>query len=334
MQLNRGTLGLLVLSLIVVIAVGLFQQPLLSVLTPPTPTLEIKQLLPFGIAQQATTLTIRHETDFTSLERIDGLWEVVSGTTKEDLRETNHDLIDGILQIMADIEYESKFESDDFAQFGLAESTSKVEITMGDEQIQIILGNTNPDGDNLYLRLNDVPTIYLVPAVFEFANIMRLASEPPYRDVTAQDENLPGNLLFPDVFGYQIQEFRIQDMRDNRVIIYRQGEQGTWILDGTVVNPNREIDHSQAAVNVSQFLFLEVEPLAQSVRESLTDVAILTLSMTTEDSRAYTMTVYPVEDIGYAGRLDDGKTTKLYALPNHTVNLFFDMVVQPPYETP
>ncbi len=333
MQLNRGTISLLIISLVVVIAVGLFQQPLLSVLTPPTPTIEVKQILPFRIAQEAIKLTISRDSNFTTLERPDDVWQVTDATNLDDARITNDEMVDGILQLMAELEYMRKFESDDLAQFGLADSVTSIEIVTPEQQLRLTLGGTNPDRNNLYISVNDDNTVYLVPAVFEFSNIMRLATTPPYRDIVEADDNLPDNLLFPDVFGYQIMEFRIRDMRDGSVVIYQQGEQGTWILDGTVVNTEIEIDHVQAAVNVSQFLFLEIEPLESSVRESLTNLAILTLSMTTDDGRAYTMAVHAVDDRGYAGILDDGTTQKAYALPIGTVNSFFDMIIQPPYLT-
>jgi|GEM_PF-2793918 len=333
MRLNRGTILLLGVSLLVVVVAVFFQQPLQSLLTQPTPTIPVRQLLPFDIAQTARQLSIYENDNVTEIDRIDDKWQITTATIEEENRETNHDFVVGILRLMAGIEYSRSFSADDLAQYGLAESPTRIEIMTADTSYRLQLGATNPDGDQLYIRLNDENDVYLVPAVFEFFNIMRLATEPPYSDVAVIDENVPDNLLFPDVFGYQITTFSIRDMRDGSRITYTQGDRGTWIIEGTVVNEDIEIDHVQAAVNVSQFLFLDVEPLDETVRESLTNVAILTLSMTTEDSQSYTMTVYTVEDIGYAGILNDGAEQIAYALPIDTVNLFFDMVTNPPYIT-
>jgi len=332
MRLNRGTVALLVISLCVVIAVGIFQQPIIALMTSPTPTSTVNQLLPFGLANEATRFVVRQGENFTQMERIDGVWQVTDGTMIDDSRETNNDFVVGLLRLIGTIEYSRVFEGDDLSQYGLETSTASIEITSLDATYNLQLGATNPDGDELYVQVNDNNQVYLVPAVFEFSNIMRLATEPPYQDEVTEDA-LSDDLLFPDVFGYQIAEFTIQDMRDGSSITYTQGEQGTWMLDGTVVNPDIEVDHVQAAVNVSQFLFLDIEPLAQSVRDSLTDIAILTLSMTTTDNRSYTMTVYTLEDVGYAGILYDGTEREVYALPTDRVNLFFDMVTDPPYMT-
>lgn len=332
MRLNRGTVALLVISLCVVIAVGIFQQPIIALMTSPTPTSTVNQLLPFGLANEATRFVVRQGENFTQMERIDGVWQVTDGTMIDDSRETNHDFVVGLLRLIGTIEYSRVFESDDLSQYGLETSTASIEITSPDATYHLQLGATNPDGDELYVQVNDNNQVYLVPAVFEFSNIMRLATEPPYQEEVMEDA-LSDDLLFPDVFGYQIAEFTIQDMRDGSSITYTQGEQGTWMLDGTVVNPDIDVDHVQAAVNVSQFLFLDIEPLAQSVRDSLTDIAILTLSMTTTDNRSYTMTVYTLEDVGYAGILYDGIEREVYALPTDRVNLFFDMVTDPPYMT-
>jgi len=84
-------------------------------------------------------------------------------------------------------------------------------------------------------------------------------------------------------------------------------------------------------VNVSQFLFLDIESLEFDVINSVIDIPILTLSMTTEDSQAYTMNIVVADDVEYFGILDDGDIKIGYRLPTDTVNLFFDMVRNPPY---
>jgi hypothetical protein len=335
MRLNTKTIVLIILCLGIVIVVGIFQDPLQNMLISSSPTPSIQTMLPFDIDNQATQVIVRQGDDFTQIDKIDGLWQVVAGSNVDNSLETNHDFVVGLLSLMSTLEYSRVFTSEDLAQYGLDNSLATIAIRMPDTDYSLRLGQTNPDGDQLYMQVNDATDIYLVPAVFEFANIMRLASNPPYLDETPEviGETLPDNLLFPDVFGYQVAEFKIRDGRDGSTITYTQGDQGTWIVDGSVVNTELEIDHVQAAINVSQFLFLAIEPADSAVMDAVTDLAILTLSITTQDDENYEMSVYAIDELGYVGRLRDAENTREYVLPTDTVNQFFDMVREPPYAT-
>jgi len=335
MQLNRGTLILLGICILVIVGVFVLQEPLQAIITSPINTAMVQTILPPDIAQQAIQLTVRNNDDFTEIKRIDDIWQVTDGTAIDTKRETHHELVDGMLQLMAGFQYSSTFESDDLAQFDLENVTTSIEIfTQTEKTYTLKLGTTNPDGDQIYMMLDDEPTIYLMPTVFEFANIIRLAVRPPYHPVVAEaTEEVSSNLLFPDIFGYQVTEFMIRDERDGSFIRYTQGELGTWIVDGTIVDDTREIDHVQAAVNVSKFLFLEIDPSQLEVADFVTNLSILTLSMKTEDSQSYTISILDVEGTGFTGILTDGSASKAYQLDAETVNLFFEMVRQPPYAT-
>lgn len=332
MQLNRKTLILLGCSILIITGVVLFQDSVTTAIVPPTATPVIQTLLPFDIESQAVQLTVRQQSDFTQIEKFDGVWQITDGTNLDESRETHSDFVDGLLDLMSGFEVISTFETDDLAQFGLEDSQATIEILTESDSYTLHLGQINPDGDRVYVMLNDEPRLYLMPTVFEFTKIMELATEPPYHQIVAEETpELSDNLLFPDVFGYQVTEFMVRDQRDGSFIRYTQGELGTWIVDGTVVNEDREINHVQAAINVSQFLFLDIEQLNASVINTVTDIPILTLSMTTEDSQAYTMNIMVLEEVEYIGILDDGTQETGYRLPTDTINAFFDMVRHPPY---
>lgn len=332
MQLNRGTIILLGVCILIILGGLVLQDPLQTLITPPTPTSAQKTILPDDLTTQATQLIIRQGEVFTQVDRVDAGWLVTDATHLDTSRETHRDFVDGLLALMTGFEYTSTFQSDDLEQFGLQDTIASIQIQTPTETYTLKLGNANPDGDSLYMMINDDPTIYLMPTVFEFRNIMRLALEPPYVQLTVEaTEESSGNLLFPDIFGYQITEFVIRDQRDGSFIRYTQGELGTWIVEGTVVNEDREIDHVQAAVNVSQFLFLQVEQISTEVGEAVTNVSILTLSMTTEEGQTYTMNVISDDEFGYVGSLKDGATTKTVQLDPQIVNTFIGLVRQPPY---
>lgn len=332
MQLNRKTLILLGCSVLIIIGVLIFQEPLQDVIILPTQTLTVQTLLPDNLAEQAIQFIVRQQTDFTLVDKVGGIWQVTEASALDNTRETNGDFVDGLLELMSGFEYIRSFESDELSQFGLENSTVSIEVQTETDAYILHLGQTNPDGNRVYVMLNDIPTVYLMPTVFEFTQIVKLATEPPYRQLLAEaTPELSDNLLFPDVFGYQIAEFSIRDRRDGSFIRYTQGELGTWIVDGTIVNEERNINHVQVAINVSQFLFLDIEQLEQDVTKSATDLAILTLSMTTDDSRTYTMDVMVIDDVEYIGILNEGTEETAYRLPTDTINLFFDMVRQPPY---
>ena len=332
MRLNRGTWVLLGSSVLIIFGILLFQEPLKMLIASPTPIPIVQTILPHDLAETATRLVIRQWTNQTQMERMDGIWQITDATAIDTTRETSHEYIDGILALMSTFEYSSAFETDDLRQFGLDDPQVWISVETNTARYTLYLGQTNPDGDRVYVKLNGEPTVYLLPTVFELGMIVKLATEPPYRERVPQvAEELSGSLLFPTVFGYQIAEFYIEDGRDGSFIRYTQGDLGTWILEGTMVDEKREVNHSQAAINVSQFLFLEVEPSNMQVRNSITDVAILRLSMTTDDSQTYNMNIFTVNDVGYVGIVDDGDTSKRYDLPTNTVNIFFDMIRQPPY---
>ena len=332
MRLNRSTLIVLGVSLLIIIGGLVLQEPLQNMVSPSTPIPINKTILPSDIGIQATQLIIRQGNSFTQVDLVDELWQVTDASALDETRETHDEFVDGLLTLMSDFEYSSRFESDNLAQFDLQDVSSSIEIHTASATYSLKFGDTNPDGDQIYMMINDDPSIYLIPNVFELANIIKLATAPPYRQIQPEATATPtSNLLFPDIFGYQIAEFTIRDQRDGSFIRYTQGDLGTWIVEGTVVDDDQEIDHVQAAINVSKFLFLEIESLPQQVRESLTDVAILTLSMTTDDSQSYTMNVTTHDEIGFVGVLSDGSSSIAYPLDADTINLFFDMVRQPPY---
>lgn len=335
MRLNIKTIVFIIFCIGIVIIVGFLQEPLQDMLVTESPTPHIQTILPYDIDNQATQVIIRQGDDFTQIDRVEGRWQVVDGTNIDVTRVTHHDFIVGLLSLMSTFEYSRVFSSDDLAQFGLDNPSSTITIVVADSDYNLRLGQTNPDGDQLYIQIDDPSDIYLVPAVFEFENIVRLATNPPYIDEQPEvtNDTLSDNLLFPDVFGYQVAEFKIRDGRDGSEIVYTQGDLGTWIVDGTVVNTEIEIDHVQAAINVSQFLFLDIEPADESVMNAVTDLAILTLSLTTLDEEMYVMNVYTVEEFGYVGRLRGVANTREYLLPTDTINQFFDMVREPPYST-
>ena len=332
MRLNRRTLMMLGGSLLIIIAVLVVQQPLQNMILTSTPTPMSQLLLPSNLAKQATQLIVRQLENYTQIDKTDGVWQVTDATAIDESRETHDEFVSGLLELMSGFEYDSAFESDDLSQFGLADSTVKIEIRTDVETFILSIGRSNPDGDGVYVRLNDESMIYLMPTVFEFANMIRLATEPPYRQFVAEaTAEVSDNLLFPDIFGYQVAEFMIRDERDGAFIRYKQGELGTWLVEGTVVNESREMNHVQAAIHVSQFLLLEVEAIDQSVRDSATDGAILTVSMIIDEDRAYNMSVIAVDELGYIGVLNDGNTSQAYQLPFESVIQFANIVRQPPY---
>lgn len=331
MRLNRGTIALLIIGLIVIVGALALQKPLQSLLSPPTMTPAVRNLLPTDLAQTAQEFRVQVGEDFTEMQVIDGLWQVTDGTAIDPEQETHHDLILGILQLMSEFEYASTFIAENLGQYGLDDPSATIRITTTDETIDLSVGATNPDGNRYYVMLGEEPQVYLSPAVFEINNIMRLATLPPYRQVLPEVTDEPSeNILFPDIFGYQIATFEIRDGRDGSFIKYTQGDQGTWALEGTVVNPSREVNHVAAAVNVSIFLFLEVEKLPEQVIESAKNDPLLTITMTTFDEETRTLfVVEPIENTGYLAVLDDDPRALI--LPIDTVNRFFDMVRQPPY---
>ena len=246
MQLNRRTLILLGCSVLIIMGVLLFQDTLQTVLIPATPTPTRQTLLPNTITQQATQVIVRQQETFTQIDKIDGFWQVTDATALDITRETHSDFVDGLLDLMSGFEYVSAFESDDLSQFGLDNSVASIEIRTDTDTTIVHLGRINPDGDRVYVMLNENPTLYLMPTVFEFTKIMQLATDPPYRQIVVEETPvLSDNLLFPDVFGYQITEFMVRDQRDGSFIRYIQGELGTWLVDGTVVNEARGINHVQ-----------------------------------------------------------------------------------------
>lgn len=332
MRLNRSTIILFIVSLVIIIGVVIFQDPIENLITPPPPTSTIQGLLPEDLADQATRLIVREGENFTQVDKESDTWKVSDGTVIDASRDTHTEFVDGLLDLMSGFEYMTQFISDDISQFGLDNPRGLIEIHTPDRNYRLNIGDTNPDGDRIYVQLNDAPDIYLMPTVFEFGNILRLATEPPYYPLLAETTEEPSDsLLFPDVFGYQITEFRIDDRRDGSYIRYIQGDSGTWSVEGTVVDESRDINHGEAAINISLFLFLDVDLINQQVRDTATSRSILTLSMQIEDDGSYTMDILVADEVGYIGILNDTNQTKAFILETSTVNSFFDMVRQPPY---
>lgn len=332
MRLNRSTILILLACLLVILGASLFREPLNGLINPPSPTPLVQNLLPENIAQIASSLRIQEDDDFVQIDKIEGAWQIVDGTYLDNSLETYHDFVVGIIALTGEFEYASTFTSEDLKQYGLDTSQKLIHLQSPDRAYNLIIGHKNPDGNRYYVRFDTSNQIYLLPAVFEIDKILQLAQNPPYLqlspEVTAEASN--SKLLFPDVFGYQIASFEIQDKRDGSWIRYSQGEQGTWSLEGTYVDTTRPVNYGNVAVNVSLFLFMEVETSSQVVRNSVTDVSILTLSMTTFEEQTYTMyVVEPIADNGYVVQIEG--QSQVFIAPVNRVNRFIDMIHLPPY---
>jgi hypothetical protein len=185
MRLNRGTITLLVISLVVIGAVLVLNNNNQG--TAPEPTTAASAaagpLFPDINSEDVVSLEIRNTEDetVTRLTKDEAdLWTVAEATNST-ARGTDQTKAVGTMDIFATMRYTDSFTADSLETFGLDTPTYQVSMSTADDITMILqVGNTNPGESRYYvLRNNDNATVYLVNT-FDLDRVLDLIDEPPY----------------------------------------------------------------------------------------------------------------------------------------------------------
>ncbi len=190
MRLNRSTLLLLLVS-VLVIAVVLFlsrdeaQEP--AVVTPVVDETS-GPLLP-GLAEQdvaSVALQDNASGDFIRLTREGEDW-AVSGPADEGLRTVDQAAAQLAVNNLLELAINRSFEIDDLATFGLVEPTFTLEVDRGEGPLEVIfVGRQNPQGTRHYVmtrQLDVVAGAFAAAPDLAQGSLVQLVNSRPLEDV-------------------------------------------------------------------------------------------------------------------------------------------------------
>ena len=325
MRLNRGTLALIVGCAVVIIGVLVLNNS-----TTPEPTANTSgrlfdvfsnRVVQFSVIDS----TFSAETTYTRQEN--GLWGIDS--TAPELGLPNDVLIVGVLDLILGLGYVDTFEAGDVAGFGLDSPRYQFNIvTENDEQLALSIGNLTPDETAYYGQLNHDNRLYLIPQPQVIDRLADFASEPPYQTEVETPEVIEG-LLFPDVFGYEVESLTIRDLEANTFITYAQTDDGDWELSGTFVNEG-VVDVLRVAQDVSAFLLLQaIEQIDVTLQEAGLDTPQLQFELTTFSGQQTQLVVGNLaSDEGYYAQFDGQDTVVI--VPRNTIDGLRELIQNPP----
>ncbi len=194
MRMNRGTIGLLVISLLVIVAVLVLNNTALapeeSTPTPESggpffPDLEVDALTRLSISGTAQAAEGSEEEAAgplqTTLSKDEGgAWVVEEATNSTD-RATDQDAAAQAAENFVALRAADSFTAENLADFGLEEPAYTITAEDGENSYTLLVGNENPSGNRYYvLRDGDEePTVYLVTKS-TLDDLINLLDEPPY----------------------------------------------------------------------------------------------------------------------------------------------------------
>ena len=192
MRWNRETLILIVVSLVVIVAVLLFNS--YTATAPEGEATEEGDTTPMVFpdlsSEQITRFEVREvETDaHTVLVKDDNdIWSIAEATNSRDLP-VNQVQATGRVDMFGTLEAQDHFEADELAQFGLDAPAYTLTATTEDDTVYTLqVGGQNP-GSTAYYTMKDGEDgmIYLVRA-FRLRNfVVDMIENPPYQEPTAE----------------------------------------------------------------------------------------------------------------------------------------------------
>lgn len=105
-----------------------------------------------------------YENKVTIVKKDDDKWQI----TKPIKYQARTQKIEEVIVELNNLESEQKFIAEKLSDYGLDDPTTQVKVTTNDdEQIEIILGNLNPQQDKVYLKTSLGDEIYLVDSTIE-----------------------------------------------------------------------------------------------------------------------------------------------------------------------
>ncbi len=325
MRLNRGTLALIIVSVLVIIGVILVNNP---TVTEPSANISgrLFNLFSNRVAQfTVVDSTLQAETTYTRQDN--DLWGIDS--TAPELGLPNDVLIVGGLDLILGLGYVDFFEAEDLTGFGLDSPRYQFNLmTVDDEQLALSVGNLAPDETVYYGQLNNDNRIYLLTLPQVIDRLAGFASEPPYQAEAVTPEAIDG-LLFSDVFGYEVESLTIRDLEAETFITYSQTDDGEWELSGTFVNED-EVDVLRVAQDVSAFLLLQaVDTVDVAVNEADLDRPQVQFDLTTFSNQQIQLEVgYLSSDMGYYAQVTGQDA--IIIISRNAINELREFIRNPP----
>jgi len=204
MRLNRGTLLIIVLSIVVIVGAYLFtsNQSNQTAAVTPTPA-GGGPLFPDLTADDVISLAVSETTGgaFTRIAResTEADWSV-TGPQDAETREQDPEAIATAIDEAVSLSAESSFEADDLAEFGLDAPGFTIEIDTDESLYAVLIGDANPGQTRSYVLVREVAvgdaeaadaenddTIYLVmrSAIQELTDLIPMPPFMPLPTATA-----------------------------------------------------------------------------------------------------------------------------------------------------
>lgn len=344
MRLNRGTIGLLILSLAIIgLALAVLNAPAEAPGTVETSEEGVGPLFPDITAEDVTrfevvdlsadaqTVMVKDEQDVWALE----------GETLEQGASVDQTEIVGSVDSFIDTEVTETFtEVDDLAPFGLDEPTHRFSLTAKGETTTLAIGRQNPSGSRYYALLNDdAGRVLLVNQTFQIDNLKLLATDKPIQlpptPTPVPELSVPGP-LFPNFSAPNTTVFEVRDNRNDEAFIAATDEDVAWLIEAPVSEDEDEaVEPDQAAISlaVSAFAglrsvdgFSEADPANFGLAQPR-----YTITATTFSGQSFTLQLGDEDRSGtrYYAQVDG--FPDVVEVPREAVDSLLDLIAEPPY---
>ena len=186
MRLNRSTLLLLLVSVLVIAAVLFLSRDEAQEAAVATPFVDETSgpLLP-GLAEAdvaSVALQDNESGDFIRLTREGEDW-AVSGPADEDLRRVDQAAAQVAVNNLLELAVNRSFEIDDLADFGLVEPAFTLEVDRGEGPLEVIfVGRQNPQGTRHYVMTRQLDVSADAPDLAQ-GSLVQLVNSRPLEDV-------------------------------------------------------------------------------------------------------------------------------------------------------
>jgi hypothetical protein len=346
MRLNRNTVLILLVSVIVIVVTSLFLNNPISTPGNTTPTAEgfVGRVFPDLTLENVNGLRVRDEvaaTETAYAQDAEGTWNIAfttlaTASLTTNLTQTTMD--ERVANIIA-VEAPESFTTDDLVPFGLDAPAFTLTITTRDNQtFTLKIGQKNPAGNRYYALLGeDASKVYLLTGVGRIDPVTQLAATPP---IVVPPTPTPVPVLntqgpvFNTFDAASITRFEVRNTTNDEFIILAKDDAGNWRVEDGTNKTDRLLDANIVTTFLTAFGFTPaVDGIdgADLERLGLAEPAY-TLVATTATNQTYSLKIGTEDATGtrYYALVDAYDTVAV--IEKAGIDIVLTLISEPPYQ--
>jgi chemotaxis protein histidine kinase CheA len=338
MRLNRGTIALLLVSLVVIIGITLLSNQPPAETTPTPSAANAGPVFENISADTVNSLeVVDNLTGATTVLSKDegGAWEIAQATNSTD-RAVDQELVSLGLSDFVGLESSDSFESDSLADFGLDQPSRSIIVTTDDGSVYTLhIGSENPNGDRYY-ALVEVEQGSGAPPAESTEAVEEAATEEAEAESTeaveaeeAAEESATEEAKTEEAAekpGELVQTTRTPAAEDVTESATEEAE-----AEATEAATSEAVETEEAASQETEAATAEAEETQEAETEVTAEAAEATMESTEELPAAPTEGPSPTPTFTPTPRVTIEGSGTVYLLPKTVVDSVLNYVELPPY---